>query len=147
MESRPQELEQHYQLARRQLIGTVLLGLMAACLAFVGQSALGQARPLFEQFGLQYGFWQSFYHFVLWALALAWLAALIQQVLHYTDISERHATQQRIAAQQALRAQQAREAAEERDRANAVATASRQRDEERASRRANRKGNSNIFDY
>ena len=114
------ELDQLRLQAKRQLMGTVLLGVMAGLLAFVGQSALGQARPLLEG---SFGSWQSFYTFVLWALAIAWLVALAQQAIHFQNISERFESQRRLDAVYAERAAKAQAAEEVRQRQRAESEA------------------------
>lgn len=135
------ELDQIRNYAKRQLMGTVLLGVMAGFLAFVGQSALAQARPLLET---SFGTWQSLYTFVLWALAIAWLVALVQQSLHYQQISERFESQRRLDAVYAERAAKAQAAEEERQRQRAE-TEARQTAER--SRRLNKNARSTKFDY
>jgi len=136
-------LDQQRLQFRRQLFGTVMLGVMAAGLAFVGQSALAQARPLLDQ---SFGSWQSFYKFVLWALAFAWLAALVQQSMRYMDASERFESQRRLDEQYAQRAQQRREAEEERERQQAQSNA-RQQAEALRPKRIDKGARSNKFDY
>lgn len=135
------ELDQLRLAAKRQLLGTVALGVMAILLAFVGQSALSQARPLLEA---SFGTWQSLYTFVLWALALAWLVALVQQVLHYQTIRERYEAQCRLDAVYAERAAKAQAAEEERQRQRAESEA---RETVDRSRRVNKNTRSNKFDY
>lgn len=135
------ELDQLRLQAKRQLLGTVLLGAMAGLLAFVGQSALGQARPLLET---SFGTWQSFYTLVLWALAIAWLVALIQQALHYQNISERFESQRRLDTVYAERAARAQAAEEARQRQRAETEA---REASERARRANKNARSTKFDY
>ncbi len=135
------ELDQMRLEAKRQLLGTVVLGVMAGVLAFVGQSALGQARPLLEA---SFGTWQSIYTFVLWALAIAWLVALVQQALHYQTISERFEAQRRLDAVYAERAAKAQAAEEERQRQQAETEARQLADR---NRRINKNARSNKFDY
>lgn len=137
------QLEQMRRHAKRQLVGTVALGLMAGCLAFVGQSALGQARPLLEG---SFDTWQSVYTLVLWALALAWLVALVQQTLHYQNMSERYESQRRLDAIYAERAARAQVAEEMRQRQLAENEA-RLHDSSDRSKRTNRNARSNKFDY
>lgn len=129
--------------AKRQLIGTVVLGVMAAFLAFVGQSALVQAQPLLEG---SFGSWQSVYTFVLWALAIAWLVALVQQALHYANMSERYEAQRRLDAIYAERAVRAQVAEELRERQRAENEA-RQREASERPKRVNKNARSNKFDY
>jgi hypothetical protein len=109
--------------AKRQLTGTVILGLMAALLAFVGQSALTQARPIFSMVDLAYSSWQSAYHFVLWLLALAWLAALVKQSVQFQELRERYESQKQMDLLYAQRAEERRLAAEERARQAAALAA------------------------
>lgn len=137
------QLEQMRHHAKRQLLGTVALGVMAGFLAFVGQSALGHARPLLEG---SFGTWQSIYTLVLWALALAWLVALIQQTLHYQNMSERYESQRRLDAIYAERAARAQVAEEVRQRQRAENEA-RQRDAAERPKRINKNARSNKFDY
>ncbi|WP_342117998.1 hypothetical protein [Pseudoduganella sp. OTU4001] len=138
------ELELMRQHAKRQLIGTVLLGIMAAILAFVGQSALAQVQPLLAG---SFGSWQSVYTFVLWALAIAWLVALVQQALHYVNMSERYEAQRRLDAIYAERAVRAQVAEELRQRQRAETEARSQRDAAARQRRAGKEKGSNKFDY
>jgi uncharacterized membrane protein len=135
------ELDQLRHEAKRQLLGTVMLGVMAGLLAFVGQSALAQARPLLET---SFGTWQSLYTFVLWALAIAWLVALAQQTLHYQNMRERFESQRRLDAAYAERAAKAQAAEEERQRQRAEAEA---RQAAERTRRLNKNSRSNKFDY
>jgi biopolymer transport protein ExbB/TolQ len=135
------ELDQMRAVAKRQLLGTVMLGVMAGFLAFVGQSALAQARPLLEP---SFGTWQSLYSFVLWALAIAWLVALGQQALHYQTISERFESQRRLDTVYAERAAKAQAAEDERQRQRAE-TEARQIAER--NRRVNKNARSTKFDY
>lgn len=137
------ELELMRQHAKRQLLGTVLLGIMAAILAFVGQSALAQVQPLLEG---SFGTWQSVYTFVLWALAIAWLVALVQQALHYVNMSERYEAQRRLDAIYAERAVRAQVAEEMRQRQLAENEARRREQAERP-KRINKNARSNKFDY
>ncbi|WP_395401941.1 hypothetical protein ACHMW6_28295 [Pseudoduganella sp. UC29_106] len=109
--------------AKRQLTGTVILGLMAAFLAFVGQSALTQARPIFPMVDMAYSSWQSGYNFVLWLLALAWLAALVKQSVQFQELRERYESQKQMDLLYAQRAEERRLAAEERGRQAAAAAA------------------------
>lgn len=135
------ELDQLRFQAKRQLLGTVVLGFMAGLLAFVGQSALGQARPLLEP---SFGTWQSLYTFVLWALAIAWVVALAQQAIHFQNISERFESQRRLDAIYAERAAKAQAAEDERHRQRAESEA---RQEAERIRRQNRNARSTKFDY
>jgi len=135
------ELDQLRLQAKRQLMGTVLLGVMAGLLAFVGQSALGQARPLLEG---SFGSWQSFYTFVLWALAIAWLVALAQQAVHFQNISERFESQRRLDAVYAERAAKAQAAEEVRQRQRAESEA---RQAAERIKRQNKNVRSTKFDY
>jgi len=135
------ELDQLRFQAKRQLLGTVVLGFMAGLLAFVGQSALGQARPLLEP---SFGTWQSLYTFVLWALAIAWVVALAQQAIHFQNISERFESQRRLDAIYAERAAKAQAAEDERHRQRAESEA---RQEAERIRRQNRNTRSTKFDY
>ncbi|MGO4378272.1 hypothetical protein [Pseudoduganella sp. RAF53_2] len=137
------ELDLQAKDAKRHLTGTVIMGLMAACLAFVGQSALAQARPLFDFIDIAYGAWQSGFHWMLWAVALAWFVALIQGSMRYQDITEQLRVQQRLDDQYA-RAQQAREAAEER---RAERAAVRKAEEDPPPRKFSKNARSNKFDY
>lgn len=137
------ELDLQVKDAKRHLTGTVVMGLMAACLAFVGQSALAQARPLFDFIDIAYGAWQSGFHWMLWAVALAWFVALIQGSLRYQDIAEQLRVQQRLDEQYA-RAQQARDAAEARRREREAA---RDEEEDMPIRRYQKGARSNKFDY
>jgi uncharacterized membrane protein len=137
------ELDQLRHEAKRQLLGTVMLGVMAGLLAFVGQSALAQARPLLET---TFGTWQSLYTFVLWALAIAWLVALAQQTLHYQNMRERFESQRRLDAAYAERAARAQAAEEERQRQRQRAEAEARQAAER-NRRLNKNSRSNKFDY
>ena len=137
------ELDLMRQDAKRQLLGTVVLGIMAAFLAFVGQSALAQAQPLLEG---SFGTWQSVYTFVLWALAIAWLVALVQQALHYANMSERYEAQCRLDAIYHERAVRAQVAEELRQRQRAENEARQHGANERAKR--NKKNErSTKFDY
>ena len=135
------ELDQLRLEAKRQLLGTVLLGVMAGLLAFVGQSALGQARPLLET---SFGTWQSLYTLVLWALAIAWLVALAQQAMHFQSISERFESQRRLDNIYAERAAKAQAAEEARQRQRAETEA---REAAERARRANKNARSTKFDY
>lgn len=135
------ELDQLRHDAKRQLLGTVVLGIMADMLAFVGQSALGQARPLLET---SFGTWQSLYTLVLWALAIAWLVALVQQALHYQNMSERFESQRRLDTVYAERAAKAQAAEEERQRQRAESEA---RQTAERNRRLNKNARSSKFDY
>lgn len=137
------ELERMRHHAKRQLMGTVFLGIMAAILAFVGQSALVHVQPLLEG---SYGTWQSVYTFVLWALAIAWLVALVQQSLHYVNMSERYEAQRRLDAVYAERAVRAQVAEELRQRQRAETQARQHSTNERTKRNTKNKG-SNKFDY
>lgn len=127
--------------AKKQLLGTVVLGVMAGLLAFVGQSALGQARPLLES---SFGTWQSLYTVVLWALAIAWLVALIQQALHYQNISEQFESRRRLDAVYAERAAKAQAVEEERQRQRAESEA---RQTAERNRRLNKNNRSTKFDF
>jgi len=135
------ELDQLRLQAKRQLLGTVVLGVMAGMLAFVGQSALGQARPLLES---SFGTWQTLYTFVLWALAIAWVVALAQQAIHFQNISERFESQRRLDAVYAERAAKAQAAEDERQRQRAESEA---RQEAGRIRRQNKNTRSTKFDY
>ncbi|MTW11643.1 hypothetical protein GM658_13645 [Pseudoduganella eburnea] len=135
------ELDQLRHQARKQLLGTVVLGVMAGLLAFVGQSALGQARPLLES---SFGTWQSLYTVVLWALAIAWLVALIQQALHYQNISEQFESRRRLDAVYAERAAKAQAVEEERQRQRAESEA---RQAAERNRRLNKNSHSTKFDF
>lgn len=135
------ELDQLRHQARKQLLGTVVLGVMAGLLAFVGQSALGQARPLLES---SFGTWQSLYTVVLWALAIAWLVALIQQALHYQNISEQFESRRRLDAVYAERAAKAQAVEEERQRQRAESEA---RQAAERNRRLNKNSRSTKFDF
>jgi biopolymer transport protein ExbB/TolQ len=135
------ELDQLRLVAKRQLFATVMLGVMAGFLAFVGQSALSQARPLLEP---SFGTWQSLYSLVLWALAIAWLVALGQQAFHYQTINERFESQRRLDTVYAERAAKAQAAEDERQRQRAE-TEARQIAER--NRRANKNARSTKFDY
>jgi len=135
------ELDQLRLQAKRQLLGTVVLGVMAGMLAFVGQSALGQARPLLES---SFGTWQTLYTFVLWALAIAWVVALAQQAIHFQNISERFESQRRLDAVYAERAAKAQAVEDERQRQRAESEA---RQEAERIRRQNRNTRSTKFDY
>lgn len=137
------ELMRHH--AKRQLLGTVALGIMAGFLAFVGQSALAQARPLLEP---SFGTWQSIYTVVLWALALAWLVALVQQALHFQSMDERYEAQRRLDAIYADRAARAHVAEELRKRQRAETEARQHNASERVRRHnKNKDKGSNKFDY
>ncbi|XLZ69291.1 hypothetical protein ABT364_22575 [Massilia sp. SR12] len=137
------ELELMRHDAKRQLLGTIVLGIMAGFLAFVGQSALAQARPLLEP---SFGTWQSIYTFVLWALALAWAAALAQQALHFQSMNERYAAQCRLDAIYYERAVRAQVNEELRQRQRAESDARQHSATERAKR--NKKADrSTKFDY
>jgi hypothetical protein len=135
-------LGQQLQDTRRQLTGTVILGLMAAFLAFVGQSALTQARPIFTMVDLAYSSWQSGYNFVLWALALAWLAALVKQCVLFQDLRERYASQQQMDLLYSQRAEDRRLAAEERAKQEAAA-----REANKQPKKYDKNARSNKFDY
>ncbi len=135
------ELDQLRLQAKRQLLGTVVLGIMAGMLAFVGQSALGQARPLLES---SFGTWQTLYTFVLWALAIAWVVALAQQAIHFQNISERFESQRRLDAVYAERAAKAQAVEDERQRQRAESEA---RQEAERIRRQNKNTRSTKFDY
>ena len=135
------ELDQLRLEAKRQVLGTVVLGVMAGLLAFVGQSALGQARPLLEP---SFGTWQSLYTFVLWALAIAWVVALAQQGIHFQNISERFESQCRLDSVYAERAAKAQAAEDQRQRQRAESEARQQAER---IRRQNKNTRSNKFDY
>jgi uncharacterized membrane protein len=135
------ELDQMRHQAKKQLLGTVVLGVMAGLLALVGQSALGQARPLLET---SFGSWQTFYTVVLWALAIAWLVALIQQALHYQNISEQFESRRRLDAVYAERAAKAQAVEEERQRQRAESEA---RQAAERNRRLNKNSRSTKFDF
>lgn len=135
------ELNQLRHQAKRQLLGTVALGVMAALLAFVGQSALAQARPLFET---SFGTWQSLYTVVLWAVAIAWLVALAQQAIHFQNISEQFESRRRLDAVYAERAAKVQAAEEDRQRQRAETDA---RQATARNRRLNKNTRSNKFDY
>lgn len=135
------ELDQLRTRAKRQLLGTVMLGVMAGMLAFVGQSALGHARPLLES---SFGTWQSLYTFVLWALAIAWVVALAQQGIHFQNISERFESQRRLDAVYAERAAKAQAAEDQRQRQRAESEA---KQEAERIRRQNKNTRSTKFDY
>jgi hypothetical protein len=129
--------------SRRQLTGTVMLGLMAACLAFVGQSALTQARPIFTFVDLAYSSWQSGYNFVLWLLALAWLAALAKQCVLFQELRERYESQRQMDLLYAQRAEERRLAAEERARQQQAAA----REAEPPKKKIDKNARSKKFDY
>ncbi|WP_154668045.1 hypothetical protein [Pseudoduganella violaceinigra] len=135
------ELSQLRQAAKRQLLGTVALGVMAGLLAFVGQSALAQSRPLLET---SFGTWQSLYTLVLWALAIAWLVALAQQAIHFQNISERFESQRRLDSVYAERAAKAQAAEDARQRQRAESEA---RQAAERTRRQTRNTRSTKFDY
>jgi len=135
------ELDQMRHQAKKQLLGTVVLGIMAGLLALVGQSALGQARPLLET---SFGTWQTFYTVVLWALAIAWLVALVQQALHYQTISEQFESRRRLDAVYAERAAKAQAVEEERQRQRAESEA---RQAAERTRRLNKTTRSTKFDF
>jgi len=135
------ELDQMRHQAKKQLLGTVVLGFMAGLLALVGQSALGQARPLLET---SFGTWQTFYTVVLWALAIAWLVALVQQALHYQTISEQFESRRRLDAVYAERAAKAQAVEEERQRQRAESEA---RQAAERTRRLNKTTRSTKFDF
>jgi uncharacterized membrane protein len=127
--------------AKRQLLGTVVLGVMAGLLAFVGQSALGHARPLLEA---SFGTWQSLYTVVLWALAIAWLVALAQQAIHFQNINEQFESRRRLDTVYAERAAKAQAAEEDRQRQRAETDA---RQAVERTRRQTRNVRSTKFDY
>jgi uncharacterized membrane protein len=135
------ELDQMRHQAKKQLLGTVVLGVMAGLLAFVGQSALGQARPLLES---SFGTWQTLYTVVLWALAIAWLVALIQQAIHYQNISEQFESRRRLDTVYAERAAKAQAAEEERQRQRAESEA---RQTAERNRRLSKNARSTKFDF
>lgn len=135
------ELDQMRHQAKRQLLGTVVLGVMAALLAFVGQSALSQSRPFFEN---SFGTWQTLYTVVLWALAIAWLVALAQQALQYQNISEQFESRRRLDAVYAERAAKAQAAAEDRQRQRAETEA---RQSAERTRRTSKNTRSTKFDF
>jgi uncharacterized membrane protein len=135
------ELDQMRQQAKKQLLGTVVLGIMAGLLALVGQSALGQARPLLEA---SFGTWQTLYTVVLWALAIAWLVALAQQAIHYQNISEQYESRRRLDTVYAERAAKNQAAEEERQRQRAETEARQTADR---NRRLNKNTRSSKFDY
>jgi len=128
-------------LAKKQLLGTVVLGIMAGFLALVGQSALGQARPLLEA---SFGTWQTLYTVVLWALAIAWLVALAQQAIHYQNISEQFESRRRLDAVYAERAAKNQAVEEERQRQRAESEA---RQAAERTRRQNKNARSTKFDF
>jgi len=135
------ELDQMRHLAKKQLLGTVVLGIMAGFLALVGQSALGQARPLLEA---SFGTWQTLYTVVLWALAIAWLVALAQQAIHYQNISEQFESRRRLDAVYAERAAKNQAVEEERQRQRAESEA---RQAAERTRRQNKNARSTKFDF
>jgi len=139
-------LTQHLHDAKRHLTGTVILGVMAALLAFVGQSALSQARPIFTMVDLAYSSWQSGYNFVLWVLAFAWLAALAKQCMLFHELRDRLESQKRLDERYAERAEQRREAAEER-RLAAEERASHEAEAQKPRKKLDKNARSNIFDY
>jgi len=130
--------------SKRQLTATIVLGVMAVILAFVGQSALAAARPIFAVVDMAYASWQSGFNWVLWAIALAWLVALIQHSLRYQEMKEALQVQQRLDEHYA-RMEQLREQAEERKRER---DEERRQEEERAKpKRIDKKARSGKFDY
>lgn len=131
--------------SKRQLTATVVLGVMAICLAFVGQSALSAARPIFAVIDMAYASWQSGFNWVLWALALAWLVAIIQHSIRYQDSKEQLRIRQRLDEHYA-RVQQMREEAEQRKREREE---EQRREEARQARpkRIDKAARSNKFDY
>jgi uncharacterized membrane protein len=133
------QLDQLRLTAKRQLLGTVVLGVMAGLLAFVGQSALGHARPLLEA---SFGTWQSLYTVVLWALAIAWLVALAQQAIQ--NINEQFESRRRLDMVYAERAAKAQAAEEDRQRQRAETDA---RQAVERTRRQTRNVRSTKFDY
>jgi uncharacterized membrane protein len=135
------QLDQLRLTAKRQLLGTVVLGVMAGLLAFVGQSALGHARPLLEA---SFGTWQSLYTVVLWALAIAWLVALAQQAIHFQNINEQFESRRRLDMVYAERAAKAQAAEEDRQRQRAETDA---RQAVERTRRQTRNVRSTKFDY
>lgn len=135
------ELDQMRHQAKKQLLGTVVLGIMAGFLALVGQSALGQARPLLET---SFGTWQTLYTVVLWALAIAWLVALAQQAIHFQNISEQFESRRRLDAVYAERAAKNQAAEEERQRQRAESEARQAADR---TRRQNKNSRSTKFDF
>jgi uncharacterized membrane protein len=135
------QLDQLRLTAKRQLLGTVVLGVMAGLLAFVGQSALGHARPLLEA---SFGTWQSLYTVVLWALAIAWLVALAQQAIHFQNINEQFESRRRLDTVYAERAAKAQAAEEDRQRQRAETDA---RQAVERTRRQTRNVRSTKFDY
>jgi uncharacterized membrane protein len=135
------QLDQLRLAAKRQLLGTVVLGVMAGLLAFVGQSALGHARPLLEA---SFGTWQSLYTVVLWALAIAWLVALAQQAIHFQNINEQFESRRRLDTVYAERAAKAQAAEEDRQRQRAETDA---RQAVERTRRQTRNVRSTKFDY
>ena len=129
---------------KRQLTATIVLGVMAVCLAFVGQTALSAARPIFAVIDMAYASWQSGFNWVLWALALAWLLAVIQHSFRYQDMKEQLRIQQRLDEHYA-RVRQGREEAEQR---KLEREESKRMDEERAKpKRVDKNARSNKFDY
>jgi hypothetical protein len=130
--------------SKRQLTATVVLGVMAVCLAFVGQTALSAARPIFAVIDMAYTSWQSGFNWVLWALALAWLVAIIQHSFRYQDMKEQLRIHQRLDEHYA-RMRQVREEAEQR---KLEREASKRQDEEHVKpKRVDKKARSNKFDY
>jgi uncharacterized membrane protein (DUF106 family) len=130
--------------SKRQLTATIVLGVMAVCLAFVGQTALSAARPIFAVIDMAYASWQSGFNWVLWALALAWLLAIIQHSIRYQDMKEQLRIQQRLDEHYA-RVRQVREEAEQR---KLEREESKRQDDERVKpKRMDKNARSNKFDY
>ncbi|KQQ47439.1 hypothetical protein ASF61_01975 [Duganella sp. Leaf126] len=130
--------EDRVKATRWMLTKTVLLGVLAAVLAILGQGWLERAAPLLPIISQNYGIWQLCYlatlllTFVIWALAMRQKMALLENSKRGMH------TQQRIAQHNARRKQAAAEARQrraERERAQAREIA------------AKRGARSNKFDY
>lgn len=135
-------LDQRLKATGWQIAQTVVLGLLAACLALFGQVCLARARPIFPFIDQNYEAWQGGYTLVLIMIGIVWVVAMLQKISFFQDCLERLRSQRRLDEQYALRAQQAEEARLARE----AAKHAREAEAARPSR-VNRAARSNKFDY
>lgn len=106
-------LDQRLKTTGWHIAQTVVLGLLAACLALFGQVCLVRARPIFPFIDQNYQAWQGGYTLVLIVIGVVWVVAMLQKISFFQDCLERLRSQRRLDEQYALRAELAEQARQE----------------------------------
>lgn len=103
----------------RQIIVTVVLGIMAGCLIKFAEHSLSLARPLFPMLDQNFGMWQNAFGAITLVIAFAWLAAMMQKFTLLQDCVRKQRVQRRIVEQRRTRdeAAEARRAQREAEKA------------------------------